>query len=153
MAINYRLVRGRNPFTGTNGFKAQPVVTQRVDRHQLVRSISSKTTVSSGDVAAVLAELADLLARELASGNPVTLDGIGTFYVSMRSKLVSDVNLFQPKRDLKRAVIRMRVAPQLKQQELMFIFQLFDGQPGRAEALPPAPSSDGEEVPPDTEVA
>jgi hypothetical protein len=71
--------------------------------------------------------------------NPVTLDGIGTFYVRAQSQYVSDPEEFNQRHHFLVGWIGFRISPELKAQQRNFEFQLFNGQPGRGNGVPSTP--------------
>jgi predicted histone-like DNA-binding protein len=54
--------------------------------NDLAKEINIRCSLSEGDVLASLRELSNLLRQELASGNNVYLEGIGTFSLSASSE-------------------------------------------------------------------
>lgn len=71
-------------------YHARSVVTGKVDTHDLVRMIASRSAFKEGVVTGVLVTLEETLRDALAKGNSVHLDGVGTFRISAKSPSVSD---------------------------------------------------------------
>lgn len=56
------------------------------DTEELAGRLSAMSTVSKGDVFAVLSDLPDVMADILSNGRAVHIDGLGSFYLSCTSR-------------------------------------------------------------------
>ena len=56
------------------------------DTEELAKRLSAMSTVSKGDVFAVLSDLPDVMADILSNGRAVHLDGLGSFYLACTSR-------------------------------------------------------------------
>ena len=56
------------------------------DTEELAGRLSAISTVSKGDVFAVLSDLPDVMADILSNGRAVHIDGLGSFYLSCTSR-------------------------------------------------------------------
>lgn len=56
------------------------------DTEELADRLSAMSTVSKGDVFAVLSDLPDVMADILCSGRTVHIDGLGSFYLACSSR-------------------------------------------------------------------
>ncbi len=72
-------------------FHARLVVGEHVTTDEVVKLISTRCSLSQGDVRATLTELSEVLEWEIKDGNSVCLDGIGTFRGSAKSPSVRSV--------------------------------------------------------------
>lgn len=136
MSVKYRLVASRNPQTREDGFRAQAVWTVAADE-ELIERLADETSVGPGDIASVLKRLSKVLRMELKAGRAVRFEGIGTFYVSVLSKLVPQPEAFVPPTHLQGGRIRFRPEPLLRATEATLTFAM-DG---------PRPEGDGTAAP------
>ena len=61
-------------------------VGKAADTEELAKRLSAMSTVSKGDVFAVLSDLPDVMADILSSGRAVHIDGLGSFYLACTSR-------------------------------------------------------------------
>lgn len=71
-------------------YHARSVVTGKLNRHDLVRTIAKRSAFKEGIVAGVLIALEEVLSDSLAEGKSVQLDGVGAFRISAKSPSVCD---------------------------------------------------------------
>ena len=88
LMIRYRLVKLPKVGGQERGWYARAVVNQVVETRKLAQLIQRNCTVKLSDVMAVLYELSEVMADQLADGNRVKLTGIGSFKVGLRGKAV-----------------------------------------------------------------
>lgn len=69
-------------------YHARMVVKETVTNKELVRKVSKRCVVKEGGVVAVLDELVHVIREELAEGNSVHIDGLGSFRISAHSPAV-----------------------------------------------------------------
>ena len=67
-------------------YVARMQVGEKIDFERISEMIAEKSTVSKGDILAVLSELETVMCWMMEEGNPVTLGLLGTFYPSMTAK-------------------------------------------------------------------
>jgi predicted histone-like DNA-binding protein len=114
MAIQYKFAPSRNPKTGEAGYRVVIVQRDRLKGRHLAARISDGTTVTEEDAYAVLTRLVKVLHQELARGNSVTLDGLGTFRLVIQTGMVVDPKAFRPAGDIKHARISFRAKRELR---------------------------------------
>ena len=66
-------------------YHARVVGGQSVDLSDIVQHISQRSTLSKGDIHAVISELSDEIASALLHGDYVTIPGIGNFSLSLQA--------------------------------------------------------------------
>ena len=94
--MKYRIVKKLNPLKSDSLalFYPTPVYTDTLELKDLLPEISNASSVTSGDVKAVVESFVELLQRYLVRGNKIKIDGIGTFRLSFKGKESSkDVNV------------------------------------------------------------
>lgn len=67
-------------------YVARMQVGEKIDFERISEMIAEKSTVSKGDILAVLSELETVMCWVMEEGHPVTLGLLGTFYPSMTAK-------------------------------------------------------------------
>lgn len=67
-------------------YVASMQVGEKIDFERISEMIAEKSTVSKGDILAVLSELETVMCWVMEEGHPVTLGLLGTFYPSMTAK-------------------------------------------------------------------
>ena len=67
-------------------YVARMQVGEKIDFERISEMIAEKSTVSKGDILAVLSELETVMCWMMEEGHPVTLGLLGTFYPSMTAK-------------------------------------------------------------------
>ena len=75
--------------------------TQTVGLDKLADRIQRQCSMTKGDVLAVLTEMVSVMKDELQNSNKVKLNGLGTFYVSLRTKGVSEEEKFNANDNVK----------------------------------------------------
>lgn len=95
MAVPYIVIKQQGPpgskWEGEKVDYARLVSNRTVSTYELQEKISKMSTMSPADVAGVLTAVRDLIPLELADGNIVKLDGIGTFRVVASSGVLEDI--------------------------------------------------------------
>lgn len=66
------------------------IVGKPIETKQIAERLSQISTVSKSDVAAVLGDLAEVIADYMAQGKSVHLDGLGTFHYKLHTTGVND---------------------------------------------------------------
>ena len=86
--MRYRVVEKMNPLKSDSPvlFYPVPVYTDTLELKDLLPEISNASSVTSGDVKAVVESFVELLQRYLVRGNKIKIDGIGTFRLSFKGK-------------------------------------------------------------------
>lgn len=86
MAVFYRKYQDNRKTSGTYGkWYGRSVILENVSTKAMAREISHSTTVTYSDVLAVITELAEVMKNHLQSSHKVTIDGIGSFKVGLRT--------------------------------------------------------------------
>ena len=65
----------------------QSVLAERVDTEQVAKEIAELSSLSTGDSKNVIDNLVTVMTRHLQSSESVTLDGLGTFRLTMKSTM------------------------------------------------------------------
>lgn len=88
MAIRFELYKSPHPKGEEDKelYHARVVNYQHVDTNQLAKEIQEATSLTEGDVKAVLESLSQFMGIRLREGERVHLDGIGYFQVKLNSK-------------------------------------------------------------------
>ena len=66
-------------------YHARVIAKQTVDTENMVKQIQQRSTLTKGDIVAVLSELRDLIKENLLNGNNVILDGLGMYSLILES--------------------------------------------------------------------
>ena len=66
-------------------YHARVVAKQTIDTEDIVRRIQERSTLSKGDIMAVLSELRDVVKQGLLDGNNVQLNGIGVYSLTLEA--------------------------------------------------------------------
>ena len=95
------------------------------DTEELAGRLSAMSTVSKGDVFAVLSDLPDVMADILSNGRVVHIDGLGSFYLACTSRgngvaTKEEVNVSQIK-GLKVVFLPRKMKRPLVRQDMEFI--------------------------------
>ena len=120
--MKYKLVQKGNPAKPEAAKKwyANPVKSGTTTQKDLAGQISSRSSLTAGDVANVLQNLLELLPQELIKGNSVQLGDFGTFRLSFSSDGVDSEKdfttdkikgvkvLFTPSTDFKKIISDMK---------------------------------------------
>jgi predicted histone-like DNA-binding protein len=99
--------------------------------------LAQETAVGPGDVMNVLWRLGAVVAAELQRGHSVRLPDLGTFYITIDSKLVEVVTEFIPGTHIVGGRVRFRTAQELREVQDRLRFELFTGS-SQAGAIEPA---------------
>lgn len=87
MAIYYRKYQSQSKDEKKSGkWYAHAQVMQVIGTREISDEIQQNVSVKRSDVIAVLAELSNVIKRNLQAGNRVKLDDIGSFKVNIRTK-------------------------------------------------------------------
>ena len=92
MAIHYGLYETSGIAASEKKIVARPKIKGRLTTEDLARQIEGATSATRGDVLLALSALTDYMADGLLNGLNVTLDGLGTFSVSMEGEVRPDKN-------------------------------------------------------------
>lgn len=66
-------------------YHARVVAKQTIDSDNIVRRISERSSLSKGDIMAVLSELRDVVKQSLLEGNNVQLNGLGVYSLTLEA--------------------------------------------------------------------
>ena len=100
MAIRY-VVKQDNRRGSSKLWYGRAIHTQTVGLDKLADRIQRQCSMTKGDVLAVLTEMVSVMKDELQNSNKVKLNGLGTFYVSLRTKGVSEEEKFNANDNVK----------------------------------------------------
>lgn len=115
--IPYHLITLVNPLdsAGPRKVYAKGVMVENLSSDKFLKEIVSYSrTYSRGLVRGVLADTTDCLAEHLTNGDRVTLDGLGTFSISLKSEGTLSEALFSNK-NIKKANIVFTPCNELKE--------------------------------------
>jgi len=109
MAVNYKPVPKRNPSKQEEApkFYAQVVSAGDMTVRQLVKQISSISTVSAADTMAVIEAFLEVVPMALADGKIVRLGDFGSFSLAVNSDGAVDA-LALSKNQIKKVTVRFR---------------------------------------------
>lgn len=86
MAISYRKVQNKQTSSRTFGkWYGRAIIMDEISTKKLAEEISHSTTVTYADVCAVLAGMSNAMRGHLQNSHKVTLDGIGSFRVGLKT--------------------------------------------------------------------
>ena len=85
MAIQYVVVKDARK-EGTGLYYGRAIHPSTIDLPVIAERIQHICSMTKGDVLAVLTEMVSVLQDELQNSNKVHLDGLGTFYIGLRTK-------------------------------------------------------------------
>ena len=75
-----------NRINGTKLWYGRAVHPTTVNLDQIAERIQQNCSMKKSDVMAVLVEMIETMSYELQNSNKVKLDGLGTFYINLRTK-------------------------------------------------------------------
>lgn len=94
--MKYHLVQKVNPQDRSKKkWYANAVNSSKIGQKEIAKSISSKSSLTSGDVANVIQNLLEELPKELLKGNIVKLEDFGSFRISISSEGVENEKDFK----------------------------------------------------------
>ncbi|ATA73784.1 HU family DNA-binding protein [Capnocytophaga canis] len=115
--MKYHLVQKANPQDRSKKkFYANAIISSKVEQKDIAKTISSKSSLTAGDIANVIQNLLEELPKELLKGNSVKLGDFGTFRISISSEgvenekdfnasMIKDVRIiFTPGVEMKKAI-------------------------------------------------
>ena len=100
MAIQYVVVKDVRK-EGTGLYYGRAIHPSTIDLPVIAERIQRNSSMTKGDVLAVLTEMVSVMKDELQNSNKVKLNGLGTFYVSLRTKGVSEEEKFNANDNVK----------------------------------------------------
>ena len=87
MAITYKVAKCRNPKNpDADYFKGTAVKTGDYDFEELTEDIALATTVTKGDIMAVLASIKPFITKALLASRRVVLNDLGAFTIGLQGK-------------------------------------------------------------------
>ena len=84
--IQYVTYQDNRKEVGTHLYYGRAVHTTTIGTEQLADRIQHSCTLKVSDIIACLKELSEVIRDELGNSNRVRIDGLGTFYVNVKSK-------------------------------------------------------------------
>lgn len=117
MSINYSWYRNPQREEGdiTEGLHPRPFFNGTVDTRQLAKEIENATSLTEGDVKATLVALSHAVARALAMGEQVHLEGLGYFTPTLTTdgKVTEEMSLRERSRKVRFKGISFRTDSEL----------------------------------------
>ena len=119
MAITYKVAKCRNPKNpDVDYFKGTAVKTGDYDFGELTDDIALATTVTKGDIMAVLASIKPFITKALLNGNRVVLNDLGAFIMGVRGKCYDQTRMktedFSPSAMIKGWTLKFQPEVKLK---------------------------------------
>ena len=114
MAINYRIVRVKNPkgLEGVTYLAGKAVKSSDYTYKELLEDIETTTTVTDADASAVLKAIKKFIKKALLAGRRVVLEDIGALKINLRGKCypmeVFESDEFQPASMIKGISVNFR---------------------------------------------
>ena len=106
--VNYRIYQDNRKEVGTHKFYARTVMVGTLDTKELSQHMSEHGAPYTADVIyGVLEKFRNCMIEQLLNGNKVKIDGIGTFYLNVRSTGAESEDKFSCAENIKGIRIRM----------------------------------------------
>lgn len=106
MAVNYKIYQSKANNASRGLYYARIAYSDPVDLKKLAESMQANCTVKYSDIVAVLTELGETMKNELLNSKPVKITGLGTFRLTLKSKGVNDIKLFNVQNCISGARVR-----------------------------------------------
>ena len=106
--IQYVTYQDNRKEIGTHKFYGRAVHTTTIGTEQLADRIQRSCTLKVSDIVACLKELSEVIKDELGNSNRVRIDGLGTFYVNIKSVGAESEEEFVASENVTGAHIRFR---------------------------------------------
>ena len=119
MAINYRIVKVKNPkgIEGVTYLAGKAVKSSDYTYQELLEDIETTTTVTDADAAAVLKAIKKFIKKALLAGRRVVLEDIGALKINLRGKCYPmetfESDEFQPASMIKGIAVNFRAEAQM----------------------------------------
>ena len=119
MAINYRIVRVKNPkgIENVTYLAAKAVKSSDYTYKELLEDIETTTTVTDADASAVLKAIKKFIKKALLAGRRVVLEDIGALKINLRGKCYPmetfESDEFQPASMIKGIAVNFRAEAQM----------------------------------------
>lgn len=86
--LKFHIIKRRDPRdqSAPEKFYASLKKVQSVDLEYIANELAGISSISKGDVLSIIANLIDLVPKELASGRTVKLGKLGTFWLNIKSE-------------------------------------------------------------------
>jgi len=125
--MKYRLIQKANPLEPENIRKwyASPVKAGTINNYQLSKGISSKSSLTRGDVMNVIENLVDEIPRYLTEGYSVNLNNFGTLRLSLSSEGVNEPQKFTAE-NIKNMRVVFTPSPEFKDSLQKMNFEMTD---------------------------
>ena len=85
MAIQYTIYQDNRKNIGTKLHYGRAVHPTTLDTKAIAARVQRQCAMTIGDVQSVITNLVSVMTDELQNSNKVKLDGLGTFYISLKS--------------------------------------------------------------------
>lgn len=108
---------------GDKVYYVTPRARGKITHNELARQVMQTTIFSVADVKASLRNLSIFIANALRSGQSVSLDGLGTIYISASSAAVADSSELSASK-LKKVQIRFEQTTELREAAARVSFQI-----------------------------
>ena len=105
MALQY-VTKQDNRKNGNNLWYGRAIHPQTIDLDALAERIEHTCSMTKGDVKAVLTEMVSVMNYELQNSNKVKVDGLGTFYMSIRTSGAASEDKFNAQENIKAFTVK-----------------------------------------------
>ena len=107
MSVQIKLIKNNIKRSSSYGkYFAKTVSTGDITLRQLAEEACRNSSLTKGDVIAVVTELEEMMKHRLADGKTIVIDGIGRFSLRAESIGVDDPKKFNIRRHMKRIICR-----------------------------------------------
>lgn len=115
MSIKFKPTPKKDPrnLQGSPLYYATAVSSGKTGIDKLAGSVSASSTLSRADIHAAIVALVDEIQEELSSGRTVSIEGLGTFSISLRSNGMESPDKLTA-HQIREAKINYRPAPRLR---------------------------------------
>lgn len=124
MAIQY-VVKQAKGTLGKGQYYGRAVHPTTVDLDTIAQRIQRSCSMTKGDVLAVLTELVTVMTDELQNSNKVKIDGLGLFYIGIRTKGAESEEKFTANDNIKSFICHF--LPEARKQGNAYVRTFCDG--------------------------
>lgn len=116
--MKFKLIEKRNPsnIEAPGKFYAQAIISNKINLKTLASRISRTTTMGTGDIYGVLMSLQEEIMDALKQGSSIELGDLCSFYPTIKSEGVENMEDFDAKIHLKKKGVRVSPKKEIKRQ-------------------------------------
>ena len=101
MPVYYKFAKSNMKGKSEGRYYAKAVTMGEIHTPEIAKILCHSSTVTEGDVLAVLKDLTSLMKQEMGEGHTVVLDGLGRFRISIVSDTVADPSEFNASKHIR----------------------------------------------------